>query len=99
MLKDTGVKLWGLFFALHLAIMGSLVFVSGYLSKLLGAAIALGSIGYLFDSLSTFVMPGNDIVGLIAMIFLGVSMIGEIGFTFYLLIRGLNAKAYAARTA
>ena len=32
---------------------------------------------------------------LFAMVFLGVSMIGEIGFTFYLLIRGLNAKAYA----
>ena len=98
-LRDTGVKLWGLFFALHLAVMGSLVFASGYLSKILGAAIALGSIGYLFDSLSTFVLPGNDIVSLIAMVFLGVSMVGEIGFTFYLLIRGLNLDAWNARTA
>ena len=98
-LRDTGVQLWGLFFALHLAVMGSLVFASGYFSKLLGAAIVLGSIGYLFDSLSTFVLPGNDIVSLIAMVFLGVSMVGEIGFTFYLLIRGLNTKAWDARTA
>lgn len=98
-LRDTGVQLWGLFFALHLAVMGSLVFASGYFSKLLGAAIALGSIGYLFDSLSTFVLPGNDIVSLVAMVFLGVSMVGEIGFTFYLLIRGLNLDAWNARTA
>ena len=98
-LRDTGVQLWGLFFALHLAILGSLVFFSGYLSKILGAAIALGSIGYLFDSLSTFVLPDNDIVGMIAVVFLGVSMIGEIGFTFYLLIRGLDTKAYADRVA
>ncbi|MBU1174916.1 MAG: DUF4386 domain-containing protein [Alphaproteobacteria bacterium] len=98
-LRDTGVDLWGLFFAMHLAILGSLVFASGYLSKILGAAIALGSLGYLFDSLATLVLPGNDIVGLVAMVFLGVSMVGEIGFTFYLLIRGLDEKAYAAITA
>ncbi len=98
-LRDTGVELWGLFFALHLAIMGSLVFASGYLPRVLGAAIALGSIGYLFDSLETLVLPGNDIVAWIAVVFLGVSMVGEIGFGLYLLIRGLNTTAWNAGAA
>jgi len=97
--RNLGVEVWGLFFALHLMLLGLLVFASGYFPHLLGAAIGLGSLGYLFESLSYLVLPGNDVVSMLAAIFLAVSMIGEIGFTFYLLIRGLNAKAWAERAA
>ena len=98
-MRDIGVKLWGFMFALHLALLGWLVFLASYLPRAFGLLIGLGSIGYLFDSLETFATPGNQIVSLIAVIFLGVSMLGEIGFTFYLLIRGLNAERWNARAA
>ncbi len=98
-LRDIGVKLWGFFFALHLALLGGLVFRAPYLPRVFGLLIGLGSLGYLFDSVETFAASGNEIVMAVAAVFLGVSMIGEIGFTFYLLIRGLNAERWGARTA
>lgn len=98
-LRDIGVKLWGFFFALHLALLGWLVLRAPYLPHIFGVLIGLGSIGYLFDSLETFAAPGNEVVIAVAMVFLGVSMIGEIGFMVYLLIRGLNTERWDARAA
>ena len=98
-LRDIGVKLWGFFFALHLALLGGLVFAAPYLPKLFGVLIGLGSLGYLLDSASALLVPGNEPVAFSAAVFLAVSMLGEIGFTFYLLIRGLNARAFPAATA
>ncbi len=97
--RAIGVKVWGLFFALHLAILGGLVFCAPYLPKVFGLLIGFGSLGYLFDSAAMLLMPNDGLIALLASVFLAVSVIGEIGFTFYLLIRGLNARQWPIQTA
>src|SRR5215218_7920905 len=45
-----GVYIWQLFFALHLFVLGYLIFNSGYFPRILGVLVVVGSLGYLADS-------------------------------------------------
>jgi hypothetical protein len=44
------VYFWQLFFGLHLAVLGYLIFKSGYFPRILGILMIIGSLGYLVDS-------------------------------------------------
>ena len=46
--------LLGIFFGLHLALLGYLIFKSGYIPRILGILLAIAGLGYLIDYLGKF---------------------------------------------
>ena len=75
---DIGV----VFFGLHLALLGYLVFKSGYIPRILGALLVIAGLGYLIDSFVIFLLPNSKVA--IAMF----TFIGELLFMFWLLLKG-----------
>ena len=85
-IHEYGVYVWGVFFAIHLAILGYLITKSKFIPKLIGQLIMIGSIGYLFDSIRVFFNIENTIALTFFSIILVISFLGEISFVVWLLI-------------
>lgn len=85
---DAGVWVWQLFFALHLAILGQLVARSGVYPRLIGHAMTLGSVGYVFDSMSSFAFPGSEALAGVTAVFLTIVTLAEVSFALWLVFRG-----------
>jgi Domain of unknown function (DUF4386) len=83
---DSVVLIWGLFFGLHLFVLGYLVYKSGYIPAILGVSLFIASLCYLIQSFGNILLPQYKdifaIVGLLSMI--------EIAFPIWLLIKGIN---------
>lgn len=94
---EFGVYAWQIFFGVHLLVLGFLVLKSGYLPRLLGAAMMVGSFGYTLQSVEKFVIPGNGLLSVLVIGLLVVVTIAELAFAFWLLIRGLNIERWNAR--
>ena len=92
-----GVYIWEVFFGLHLIVLGYLVFKSGYFPRILGILLILGSLGYLMESFSNFLLPNNQAISTIYSVFLGISAIGELSFAFWLLFKGVSAEQWGKR--
>ena len=90
------VHVWGLFFALHLAILGWLVDRSGFLPRVLGRLLMLGSVGYFLDSFGAIVAPGA--AALLATIVMVLSVPGELAFAFWLSVKGVDETAWTMLT-
>ncbi|GAA5051338.1 hypothetical protein HNP84_006479 [Thermocatellispora tengchongensis] len=75
---DAGLTLFGL----HLALLGYLAYISGYVPRLLGVLVAFAGLGYLVDSLGTFLVPGY---ALEAAVF---TFVGEVALMVWLLAKG-----------
>lgn len=88
-----GVYIWQIFFAIHMVGLGYLIVKSGYYPKFLGFLILIGSIGYIGDSIVN--VTGADSLTIIINILLTVAVAGELGFTFWLLIKGVNKEKLA----
>lgn len=89
-----GYSIGIVFFALHTAILGYLIFKSGYLPKILGILFLVASLGYLVDSLSLLLIPSyKETPAVIAM----TIMIAEIAFPLWLLIKGVNQEQWEKR--
>jgi hypothetical protein len=89
-----GIYVWDMFFGVHLAAMGYLIFKSGYFPKALGLAIAVGSLGYFLEGLSrvSFFENSNAATAVVAL--LVVASVSELVFALWLLVRGLNVPAW-----
>jgi len=90
-----GVYIWQLFFGFHLAVLGYLIFKSGYFPWILGVLMVIAALGYLTDAYGNILVPNYDetfgwIVGVGA-------VIGELPFFLWLLIRGVNVERYNER--
>src|SRR5215218_1471718 len=90
-----GIFIWQLFFGFHLAVLGYLIYKSGYFPRILGILMVGGSLGYLTDAYGNILNPNYDetfgwIVGVGA-------IIGELPFFLWLLIRGVNVQRYNER--
>ncbi|XMB66612.1 DUF4386 domain-containing protein [Mycoplasmatota bacterium zrk1] len=85
-IHENTVFVWGVFFAIHLAILGYLIFISEFAPKVIGYLIMIGSLGHIFDSLRVFFNMENSILLTVFSILLLVSFIGELSFTIWLLI-------------
>ena len=84
-----GSLIWGVFFALHLIIIGYLIIKSNYFPKTLGVLFVIASLGYLIDSLGTFILPQyNEVYNLVIM----TTIPAELAFAFWLLIKGINVE-------
>jgi hypothetical protein len=90
---ESVVLIWGLFFGLHLAVLGYLVYTSGYLPRMLGVVLSIVAFCYLTQSLGTILLPEYKAlftsVGFLAII--------EIAFPLWLLIKGVNIQPLDTR--
>lgn len=86
------VLIWEVFFGLHLIVLAYLVYKSHYFPWVLGVLLALAALGYLADSFGNLLLPQYvDIYTLLVSI---AAPIGELAFTLWLLIKGINAEQW-----
>jgi len=93
-----GEYVWQLFFGLHLIALGYLIFKSEFYPKILGILMIIGSFGYSGDSIARFTLLNNDVVSIVVSLLLGIAVIGELSFTFWLLIKGINVEKWEKHT-
>jgi hypothetical protein len=91
------VLVWGLFFGLHLVLLGWLVWRSGFLPRLIGLLLLLAGVGYLAQSFGVLVAPG--LAGPLDVVVLVLAVPGELAIAVWLLVRGIDADAWARRAA
>jgi hypothetical protein len=89
-----GFQIGILFFALHTAVLGSLIFTSRYFPKVLGVLFMIASLGYLIDSFA-LVLLANHKMG--AVYFALPITIAEIAFPLWLLFKGVNVEQWKTR--
>lgn len=87
-----------IFFGLWLIPLGLLVLRSGFLPRILGILLLLGSPGYLILFVQAFLFSGHERT-LWSNPFLVVTHIAEGALMLWLLIKGVNAAEWARRTA
>jgi hypothetical protein len=79
---DSGWMVGLLFFGLHLLVISWLALRSGYVPKVLGVLLVVAALGYLVDSLGTFLVPGYGLsIG-------QYTFLGELVFPVWLVLRG-----------
>ena len=71
-----------LFFAIHLGLLGYLIFISKYIPKILGVLLIVSCLGYLIDALKPFLFPAFNLG------FIIITFFGELVFMLWLLIKG-----------
>jgi len=78
--------IWGLFFGLHLLVLGYLVYKSGYIPKILGVVLVVTALCYLIQSFGNILLPQYKeiftTIGFLAII--------ELAFPLWLLIKGVK---------
>jgi hypothetical protein len=87
--------IWGTFFGLHTLLLGYLVYKSGYFPSILGILLVLAALGYLTDSFGNFLFP--QYAELFASVVIVLAVLGELSFTFWLLIKGVNVEQWEKR--
>ncbi len=86
LLLKTFMYEWGLgmlLFAIHLGLVGYLVYRSGYIPKILGVLLSAASVGYVIGELNPYLFPGVDLEFIVI-----TSGIVELVFMLWLLIGG-----------
>jgi hypothetical protein len=77
------------FFGVHLAFLGYLVYKSGYIPRILGILLLIASVGYLVDSFTNFLLPTySDYETVFAVVVIVPAVIGELGLCVWLLAKG-----------
>ncbi len=95
-LHESGIYIWQVFLGLHLIALGYLVFKSGYFPRILGILLMAACLGYLMDSLG-ILLPSSEAISIVSSVFLVATVIGEVSFTFWLLIKGVNVERWEIR--
>ena len=89
------ILIWGLFFALHLVLLGWLVYRSGFFPKIPGVLLVLAGIGYFAQSFGVMVAPGlSDVLATVVLL---LATPGELVFALWLLIKGVDENKWRAR--
>jgi len=68
---------------------------SGYFPRVLGLMLLLSSFGYLTDSFGNFLFPQYDAIYASTVVLLAI--VGELSFTFWLMIKGINVEQWTKR--
>ena len=89
------VMVWGLFFGFHLAMLGYLVYRSGFWPRILGALLMVASVGYLSQSYGHLVVPRFD--GTLEIVVQVLAIPAELAFTIWLLWKGIDVDRWARR--
>ena len=90
-----GVYVWEAFFGLDLAVLGYLIFRSGYFPRILGVLMIFAALGYLAHSYGNWLYP--NYVETLALIVGVTALIGELPFFLWLAIKGVNVQRYNER--
>ena len=93
--QRSGYALGMVFFGLYLAVMGYLVYRSGFLPRILGLLSVVAALGYLANSFTVFLVP--DYADTLAVVVVVAALIGELPLTFWLLIKGVNVERWHRR--
>ncbi len=89
------ILIWGLFFALHLVLLGWLVYKSGFFPKIPGILLALAGIGYFAQSFGVMVAPNlSDTLETVVVV---LAIPGELVFALWLLIKGVDETKWHER--
>lgn len=90
---DTVVLIWGLFFGLHLLVLGYLVYRSGYIPRIVGVLLVFASSCYLIQTFGNILLPKyEEIFATIA--FLSII---ELALPLWLLIKGVDVEQWEKR--
>ena len=90
--NDYVVLIWGLFFALHLVLLGWLVFKSDFFPKIPGVLLILAGVGYFAQSYGEILAPGlSDMLSIVVIV---VAVPGELVFSLWLLIKGVDVDKW-----
>jgi len=95
-LHDSGVYIWQVIFSFHLLVLGYLVFKSGFFPRILGILLMVACLGYLMDSFG-ILFPISGALSIVSSVLLAVGVIGELSFTLWLLIKGVNVEQWDIR--
>jgi hypothetical protein len=82
-------------FGVHLALLGYLVYRSGFLRRFLGGLLGLAAFGYLVDSFTYFLVPGYD--GALSGIVLAPAVIAALATIGWLLVIGVDVQRWEQR--
>ena len=85
-----------MFFGVHLVVLGFLLYRSRYVPRALGVLIVVAGGGYIVDSLPHFFVA--DYGGLVRAILLAPAVVGELGLTAWLLVKGVKVRQETATT-
>lgn len=85
---NTGFLLGLIVFGVHCLGLGYLLYKSRYVPRILGGLLAAAGFGYIANSLGNFLVPGYNPVAAAVLLFPAV--LGELGLTLWLLIKGVS---------
>jgi hypothetical protein len=92
---EYGVLVWGLSFGLHLAVLGYLVYKSGYIPRILGVLLVVASLCYLAQGFGSVLLPKYE--EMFALV--GSFSIIELAFPLWLVIKGAKDQGPATSEA
>ncbi len=81
------------FFGVHLVLLGVLFHRSGYIPRLLAVLLVAAGVGYVVDSLASLTVTGYG--GATAAVLLTPAVVGEVGLTLWLLVKGVRTRVAA----
>ena len=87
--------IWGLFFALHLVVLGWLVYKSGFFPKLIGVLLLLAGGGYFAETFGLMVNP--NLSGTLETLVLVLAVPGELIFALWLVTKRINEDTWQQR--
>jgi hypothetical protein len=90
--QSLGYELGLVFFALHLGVLGYLVYRSGFLPKVLGWLLVGSALGYLANSAAVFLFPGVE--EMTASLVVLTALVGELPLTVWLLVKGVDVERW-----
>ena len=79
-------------FGVHLLALGALLYRSRYLPRVLGVLLVAAGVGYIADSLAGLLLADHG--GLLSAVLLAPTVVGELGLTAWLLLRGVTAPRW-----
>ncbi len=96
-LHGLGVHVWELFFGLHCAVVGVLIYRSTFLPRALGVLMGIAALGYSLNGLGNLALPGA--ARILAAVVGVAALVGELPFLGWLLFKGVDAERWRARAA
>jgi len=85
-----GYLIGGIFFGLHLLVLGYLLYRSELFPAILGGLVVLAGVGYLTESSVFFLVPTYEPIA--STIVLVTAVVGEMVLALYLVVRGVRTQ-------
>jgi Domain of unknown function (DUF4386) len=84
-------------FGVHLLMLGCLLYRSRYLPRVFGVLLVAAGVGYVADSLAGLLLADHG--GLVSAVLLTPAVVGELGLTAWLLLKGVTVPRPVTRQA